>query len=120
MERQGHVGETGWTKITPAFNPPCHYVIHAVGHIVEDKPAAEDRAYLASCYRACMELAARNNVRSLAFCCLATGVFRFPNEEAADIAVRTVRAIRPDSMEVIFTVFKQEDHDMYRRLLGGR
>ena len=83
--------------------------------------AAEDRALLASCYRSCLELAATHGCRSVAFCCISTGEFRFPNEEAARIAVETVEAYQtqhPHTIEVIFNVFKDTDREIYQRLLG--
>ena len=76
---------------------------------------------LASCYRSCMELAEENGIRSIAFCCISTGVFGFPQKRAAEIAVQTVRDYREithSNIEVIFNVFKDEDYDIYRDLLG--
>lgn len=122
MAKQGHEEATGGAKITPAYNLPCKYVLHTVGPIVHGRVTDEDRKLLASCYRSCLELAAQNGVRSVAFCCISTGEFHFPNEEAAGIAVRTVREYRRETdsdMEVIFNVFKERDHEIYRGLLGG-
>lgn len=82
-----------------------------------------DRAELASCYRSCLELAAAEGLRSVAFCCISTGEFHFPNREAAEIAVRTVKEfLRQDTsiQKVIFNVFKDLDAQIYRRLLGER
>ena len=111
----------GRAKITNAYNLPCRYVLHTVGPIVCGAVTAEDRALLASCYRSCLELAAAHGCRSVAFCCISTGEFRFPNEEAARIAVETVEAYQtqhPHTIEVIFNVFKDTDREIYQRLLG--
>ena len=94
MAEQGHEEPTGQAKITKAYNLPCDYVLHTVGPIVSGRVTREDERLLASCYRSCLELAEKNSVRSIAFCCISTGVFHFPNERAAEIAVETVRAIR--------------------------
>ena len=120
MARQGHEEPTGQAKITKAYNLPCDYVLHTVGPIVADCVTAEDEELLASCYRSCLELAAENGVKSIAFCCISTGVFRFPNQRAAEIAVETVRQYQAETgnkMKVIFNVFKDLDLAIYRRLL---
>lgn len=82
----------------------------------------KDRRELAACYRSCLALAAEHDLRSVAFCCISTGEFHFPNQEAAEIAVRTVREFleqQTTSVErVIFNVFKDLDAAIYRRLLG--
>lgn len=121
MEAQGREEETGKAKITPGFNLPCAYVLHTVGPIISDDVTREDCRLLASCYRSCMELAAVRGLRSVAFCCISTGEFHFPNELAAQIAVDTVRSYRQEKnsgMEVVFNVFKDNDYEIYRRLLG--
>ncbi len=117
MEKQGREEPAGRAKLTPAFNLPCDYVLHTVGPIVSGGVTHRDRALLASCYRACLELAQRNKIKSVAFCCISTGEFHFPNDEAAKIAVDTVRQYRGDT-EVIFNVFKDVDAQIYRGLLG--
>ena len=120
MQKQGYPEPTGQAKITPAFNLPCRYVIHTVGPIIADAPTKRDCELLASCYRACLELAAANNLESVAFCCISTGEFHFPNEQAAEIAVRTVEDFlhQPTSVKkVIFNVFKEIDKSIYTRLL---
>ncbi len=121
MQKQGHEEETGQAKITPAFNLPCKYILHTVGPIIYGKLTAKDCDLLASCYRSCLELAEENGVKSIAFCCISTGEFHFPNEKAAQIAVQTVRDYKTQTgskMEVIFNVFKELDEQIYRRLLG--
>lgn len=121
MERQGHKEPTGQAKITPAFNLPCDYVIHTVGPIVRGRLTQEHCDLLASCYRSCLEVADANHIKSIAFCCISTGVFCFPNQRAAEIAVQTVKAYRAErnrEIEVIFNVFKDTDLAIYRKLLG--
>ena len=117
MEAQGRPEPTGTAKLTAAYNLPCRYVLHTVGPIVQGAVTERDEALLASCYRSCLELAAEHGLKSVAFCCVSTGVFRFPKDRAARIAVETVRRHRGD-MEVIFVVHSGENYDIYRRLLG--
>ena len=121
MQRQGHEEGTGEAKVTPAYNLPCRYVLHTVGPIITVRVTGRDCQLLASCYRSCLELAERSGCRSMAFCCISTGEFHFPNRLAAQIAVETVRAYRQEQtnpMEVIFNVFQDQDHAIYRQLLG--
>ena len=120
MRRQGHEEETGHAKITKGYNLPCRYVLHTVGPIIYGAVTPRGLALLASCYRSCLDLAARHGCRSVAFCCISTGEFHFPGELVAQIAVQTVRAWQrqnPDRIEVIFNVFKDSDYEIYRRLL---
>ena len=117
MKRQGHEEPVGQAKITRAYNLPCRYVIHTVGPIVSGDLTDLHREQLASCYRSCLELAAEKGLKTVAFCCLSTGVFRFPNEEAARIAVAAVRK-HAGGLKVIFNVFKDWDYEIYQRLLG--
>ena len=121
MARQEGEEPAGRAKITKAYNLPCRYVLHTVGPIIYDDVTRTDRNLLAGCYRSCLDLAAENGLQSVAFCCISTGEFRFPNELAAEIAVRTVtewQQQNPDRMEVVFNVFKDRDFGIYRRLLG--
>ena len=120
MEHQGYPEPTGRAKLTPAFNLPCRYVLHTVGPIINGRVTKEDEDLLASCYRACLELAAENGLESVAFCCISTGEFHFPNELAAEIAVATVKEFlkrRTSVKKVIFNVFKDLDKAIYERLL---
>ena len=120
MERQGYPEPTGQAKITPAFNLPCRYVLHTVGPIIHGRVSRQDEKLLASCYRSCLELAAENGLESVAFCCISTGEFHFPNERAAEIAVRTVKEFlqKQNSVKkVIFNVFKDLDKTIYEKLL---
>lgn len=121
MKKQGHKEETGKAKITPAYNLPCKYVLHTVGPIINKKLTVKDYELLASCYRSCLELAEQNGVERIAFCCISTGEFHFPNEEAAKTAIRTVKEFKRHSdskIKVIFNVFKDIDYEIYRELLG--
>ena len=121
MERQSHEEPTGQAKITLGYNLPCDYVLHTVGPIIQSRVTPEDERLLASCYRSCLELAGQNGVESIAFCCISTGVFHFPNQRAAEIAVETVRKFKAGTgseMKVIFNVFKDLDLEIYRRLLA--
>ncbi len=120
MERQGYPEPTGQAKITPAFNLPCRYVLHTVGPIINGRVSRQDEKLLASCYRSCLELAAENGLESVAFCCISTGEFHFPNERAAELAVRTVKEFlqkQTSVRKVIFNVFKDLDKAIYEKLL---
>ncbi|MCD8222111.1 MAG: protein-ADP-ribose hydrolase [Clostridiales bacterium] len=120
MEKQGHEEETGGAKITPGFNLPCDYVLHTVGPIIRSWLARKDKELLASCYRSCLDLADQNDIKSIAFCCISTGEFHFPNDKAAEIAAHTVKEYRKQThskIEVIFNVFKDIDLQIYRELL---
>lgn len=120
MQEQGYEEPTGHAKITPAYNLPCKAVIHTVGPIVQGRLRETHCRQLERCYQSCLELAAESGMQSIAFCCISTGVFGFPGEQAAEIAVRTVRAfLHAHEIEVIFNVFTERDYGIYRRLLGG-
>ena len=119
MKKQGHEEPTGSAKITPAYNLPCRYIFHTVGPIVNGKLTDEHKKLLASCYLSCLKCADENGLKNIAFCCISTGVFGFPQKEAAKIAVDTVRAYKKHSdIKVIFNVFKDEDRIIYENLLG--
>lgn len=121
MKKQGHKEETGKAKITPAYNLPCKYVLHTVGPIVGGRLTQQDCDLLASCYRSCLELAEQNAIQSIAFCCISTGEFHFPNDTAARIAIKTVKDFMRHShskIKVVFNVFKNTDYEIYRELLG--
>lgn len=120
MERQGFEEPVGRAKITEGYNLPAKYVIHTVGPTVQGELTEEDKGKLASCYASCLALAEEKQLKSIAFCCISTGVFHFPNEEAARIAVHSVDAYRKKSgsrMSVVFNVFLPKDEEIYRRLL---
>lgn len=120
MMEQGYEEPTGRAKITGAYNLPCRYVLHTVGPVVNGALQQWHRDDLTSCYRSCLALAAEMSLKSVAFCCISTGEFHFPNDEAAEIAVSTVRDFlkAPSSIErVVFNVFKDIDLGIYRKLL---
>ena len=123
MLQQGHPEPTGRAKITKAYNLPCKYVIHTVGPIIPDGiPTESQKEQLASCYRNIMVCADENGLESIAFCCISTGEFRFPNQLAAEIAVQTVKdylTVHPDCSvrQVVFNVFKDEDRDVYQPII---
>jgi len=119
MIEQGSLEATGKAKITKAYNLPCSYILHTVGPIIRGIVTRRDERLLASCYENCLRLAEDYHLKTLAFCCISTGVFHFPNALAAQIAVRTVRKYLETSTieKVIFNVFKDEDEVIYRKLL---
>lgn len=120
MDAQGCEEPTGCAKITAAYNLPSRHVIHTVGPIANGRPTELHRAQLASCYRSCLDLARENGLSSIAFCCISTGVFGFPQQEAAQIAVKTVRKWLDRTsaqMTVVFNVFTDSDYDIYADLL---
>ena len=122
MEQQGYPEPAGGAKITPAFNLPSRYVLHTVGPVISGKVNKYERELLASCYRSCLELAAKNKLESVAFCCISTGEFHFPNELAAEIAVQSVKKffrLQTGVKKVIFNVFKDLDKNIYQKLLGA-
>ena len=123
MRNKGIPEPTGEAEITPAFNLPSKYVIHTVGPIVyTSEPTEKDRKLLESCYRSCLECAEANGLASIAFCCISTGEFHYPNKEAAEVALNAVKRYfetHPDSTitTVVFNVFKDIDYDIYKKLL---
>ena len=120
MCAQGHEEPAGRAKITPGYNLPCQYIIHTVGPIVEGPLTGEHERLLASCYRSCLTLADQYALKSIAFCCISTGVFMFPNQRAAEIAVATVSQYYQETgsrIKTVFNVYKDEDLEIYRRLL---
>lgn len=121
MTKQGYDEPVGKAKITPAFNLPCKYVLHTVGPIVSGQLTQNNCRQLSDCYKSCLELASESELKSVAFCCISTGEFHFPQKKAAEIAVKTVVDYLQTNTQiekVVFNVFKQEDYDIYKRLLG--
>ena len=119
IKAQGHEEPTGTAKITPAYDLPCQYVIHTVGPIVQGRLTEKHCELLKSCYQSCLELAVQSGIKSIAFCCISTGVFGFPQDKATEIAVQTVREfLLTHDIEVIFNVFTEKDYKIYSRLLG--
>ena len=120
MEHQGYPEPTGQAKITPAFNLPSRYVIHTVGPVVSGVLTDDHRVFLADCYRSCLKLADTNDLESIAFCCISTGEFHFPNEDAAKIALHEAREYRNNGgrCNVIFNVFSDKDLEIYNKLFS--
>lgn len=125
MRTQNADEEVGKAKITGAYNLPSKYVLHTVGPAIPQglKPSEDDIGALASCYRSCLDLATYNKLESLAFCCISTGVFNFPQEMAAKIAIETVEDYLNSNETtlncVIFNVFTDVDYLIYKELLFG-
>ena len=120
MQAQGHPEPTGRAKLTKGYNLPARYILHTVGPIVQSHVTRQAREGLASCYRSCLELAAAHGLESVAFCCISTGEFHFPNQEAAEIAVKAVKDFlwwETSIKKVIFNVFKDIDETIYHRIL---
>lgn len=120
MQAQGHEEATGTAQITPGFNLPSRYVIHTVGPIIPDgQPSRQQEVQLASCYRSCLDVAESYELHSIALCCISTGLFNFPRQRAAKIAVTTARHFHRKSIDtIIFNTFKDEDTIIYRQLIG--
>ncbi len=136
MQQQGYEEPVGRAKVTSAYNLPAKHVIHTVGPMCKEAPTTEQRKQLADCYVSCLDAAARNGLSSVAFCCISTGAFGFPQAEGASIATQAVKAwldaheagagaevsnssAGRKNMHVIFNVFTAEDERHYRELLGG-
>lgn len=119
MQEQITPEPTGKSKITKAYNLPSKYILHTVGPIIQSNITEQDCQLLASCYESSLKLALEHNLKSIAFCCISTGEFHFPNNKAADIAIQTVRRFLSDNtLEVIFNVFKETDYQIYKQRLG--
>lgn len=121
MKAQGYEEPTEKAKITKAYNLPCKYILHTIGPIVYGGLTKRHERELADCYRSCLTLSDKNGLQSIAFCCISTGEFHFPNERAAQIAIQTVteyKELTQSKIKVIFTVFKDYDHEIYARLLA--
>lgn len=120
MDNQGFEEPTGKAKITKAYNLPCKYVLHTVGPVVYGSLTELNKKQLADCYRSCLALADKYGLQSIAFCCISTGEYRFPNAAAAEIALGTVidyKRSTQSKIKVIFNVFKEADYDLYAKLL---
>ena len=121
---QGRLLKTGEVMMTKGYNLPAGHVIHTVGPIVPQGslPTKEQEEQLASCYNSCLDIADSNHLESIAFCCISTGVFNFPNLRAAEIAIATVKewiAVHQASSitQVVFNVFLDKDYDIYKQLI---
>ena len=110
--------DTGGTKLTCGYRLPAKYILHTVGPMGERKDA------LQSCYESCLRLVEKNSIKSIAFCCISTGIYGYPNMNAALVAVRTVRSwfetsnyAKTQMERVIFCVFLKVDYEIYSDLL---
>lgn len=120
MKQLGREAKIGEAFLTNAYNLPSNYVIHTVGPIVYQELTEENKNDLKKCYLSCLRLAESEKLFSIAFCCISTGEFHFPNEEAARIALQTVLDYKKETnskIKVIFNVFKELDYEIYQRLL---
>lgn len=124
MDEQGYPEPTGMAKVTDAFNLPSKLVVHTVGPIAQGNATPSDCALLANCYTACLDAAQDASCTSIAFCCISTGVFGFPQEKAARIAVSSVaewlraqEKAHASVPEVIFNVFLDTDRACYEEIL---
>lgn len=125
ISMQGHKEKTGDAKITRAYHLPSRYVIHTVGPVFKGPfELIKMNSQLADCYKSCLNLCKETgDIDSIAFCSISTGVFGFPKEAAAKIALETVSEWfekNNSSIRVIFNVFSDSDYDLYRNLLSGR
>lgn len=124
MRAQGFDEPTGKAKVTKAYNLPSRWIVHTVGPIANGRPSDEHRRELASCYESCLEAAQERGFSSIGFCCISTGAFGFPQDEAAAIASRTVTRWldgQPgNAPTVVFNVFTDQDERLYRNLLGAQ
>ncbi len=121
MQLQGHDEATGQAKLTSGYNLPAKYILHTVGPIIQFQVGEKEKDLLRSCYQSCLELAAQNNVEAIAFCCISTGVFHFPQKLAAQIAVETIQKFlnkESSIKQIVFNVFKDEDLNIYNKLLN--
>ena len=112
---QGRLLKTGEAMMTKGYNLPAKHVIHTVGPIIDTGvPTKEQEEQLAQCYRTCLDLAEQAGLESIAFCCISTGVFHFPNERAAEIAIEAVKRYPRQSIKtIVFNVFLDKDYDIY-------
>lgn len=114
--------ETGKTFITQAYNLPSKYIIHTVGPIIYENVTEKEIHQLKNCYINSLEIAKLNNIREIAFCCISTGEFRFPKDEACRIAIKTVENYLKENTgsfdKIVFNVFTDEDYDIYLKNLG--
>ena len=119
---KGNLEKTGSCIITPAFNLPSKYVLHTVGPIIKNEVSKNDEELLYKCYKSCLETAKNNNIKSIAFCSISTGEFRFPNELASFIAVKAVRDFLENTeynIKIVFNVFKDLDYKLYNNILNN-
>ncbi|KMZ53853.1 protein-ADP-ribose hydrolase [Dorea sp. D27] len=118
MEEQGHEEPAGKAKITAGYNLPAGHVIHTVGPIVGGKVTNQQIEQLKSCYESCLKLAERHSLKSIAFCCISTGEFHFPNKLAAEIAIHVIdKYLSTSNVErVVINVYKNDDYNIYKKI----
>ena len=117
---KGKSEESGKCIITKAFNLPSKYILHTVGPIIQNIVSKKDEEILYNCYKSCLETAKENNIKSIAFCCISTGEFKFPNKEASQIAINAVKDFLNNSkydIKILFNVFKDLDYELYYDIL---
>ena len=123
MNEQGHEEPTGRVKVTSAFNLPSHYVFHTVGPVIPShSPGLREKLLLRSCYESSLAEATRAGLSTLAFCCISTGVFGYPQKDAARVAIDAVRhhlSQNDPNLKVVFNVFLASDEAIYRDLLAA-
>ena len=121
MGAQGEAEPSGCAKITLAYNLPSKYILHTVGPMVGVRVTDEDRRVLRNCYISCLNLAREMGLHTVAFCCISTGIFGFPGDEAAAIAVGAVKGWLLEAggcdMRVVFDVYLDRDLAIYRDVL---
>ena len=120
---RGDEEPNGRVKVTKAYNLPSRYIFHTVGPIVYGGVTEQNRRDLESCYLTCLNVAAEMKLKTLAFCCISTGEYRYPKEEACRLAVQTVKKWKFEtgsSLKIIFNVFLKEDEALYERELFGQ
>lgn len=116
MSKQGHPEPNGKAKLTKGYNLPASYIIHTVGPMIVDRVSYHDKIDLMNCYKSSLELAVQNGFKTLAFCCISTGAFRFPRELASKIAVKTVADWLAENnypIKVVFCVYNDFDRKLY-------
>ena len=119
---KGNLEKTGSCIITPAFNLPSKYILHTVGPIIKNEVSKNDEELLYKCYKTCLETTKNNNIKSIAFCSISTGEFRFPNELASHIAVKAVKDFLENTkynIKIVFNVFKDLDYKLYNNILNN-
>jgi O-acetyl-ADP-ribose deacetylase (regulator of RNase III) len=119
MKKIGQYEETGKARISKGYYLPSDYIIHTVGPIVNGPLTKKHKKLLSSSYISVLKLAKEKNIKTLAFCCISTGVFNFPNDEASNIAIKTVINFLKNNkdMKVIFCVYKEIDEILYNKKL---
>ncbi len=116
MSKQGHPEPNGQAKLTKGYNLPASYIIHTVGPMIIDRVSYHDKIDLSNCYKSSLELAKQSGFKTIAFCSISTGVYRFPRELASKIAVETVLSWLKENefpLKVIFCVYGDYDLKLY-------